>query len=132
MILIPKEFSRQISAFTPLFTKKVFEHAKILLMAGTPVGSILVVGRRTVCSALRTVGLEQEKQFHKYHRVLNLAKWSAHQVAHILLELLVHRFIPASDPIVFGIDETLERRWGNKIKAKRIYGTGHPAWCYKV
>lgn len=116
MFNIPEEFSRQISAFAPLFTKKVFEHAKILLM-----GSLLVVGRRTVCSALRAVGLEQEKQFHKYHRVLSLAKWSAHQAARILLGLLVNTFVPASEPVVFGIDETLERRWGSKIKARGIY-----------
>lgn len=69
MLHIPEEFSRQISAFAPLFTKNVFHHAKILLMAGTPVGSLLVVGRRSVCSALRAMGLSQEKQFHKYHRV---------------------------------------------------------------
>ena len=113
---IPEEFSKQISPFAPLFSKKVFKHAKILLM-----GSLLVVGRRTVCSALRAVGLDQEKQFHKYHRVLSLAKWSAHQAAPILLELLVNMFIPPSEPLVFGIDETLERRWGKKIKARGIY-----------
>ncbi len=72
MMIIPKEFSVQISAFAPLFERKVFRHATILLM-----GSLLVVGRRTVCSALRAMGLEQEKQFHKYHRVLSQAKWSA-------------------------------------------------------
>lgn len=63
MLNIPEEFSAQISVFAPLFTKKVFQHAKLLLM-----GTLLVVGRCTVCSALRAVGLEQEQQFHKYHR----------------------------------------------------------------
>lgn len=116
MLIIPEEFSSQISAFAPLFTRKVFSHAKVLLM-----GSLLVVGRRTVCSALRVMGLEQEKQFHKYHRVLSKAKWSAYQAARILLGLLVDQLIPNDTPLVFGLDETLERRWGRKINARGIY-----------
>ena len=116
MLIIPKEFSSQISAFAPLFTKKVFNHVKVLLM-----GSLLVVGRRTVCSALRAMGLAQEKQFHKYHRVLSKAKWSAYQGARILLGLLVDQLVLDNEPLVFGLDETLERRWGSKIKARGIY-----------
>lgn len=116
MMIIPEEFSKQISVFARMFSRKVFKHVQILLM-----GSLLVVGRRTVCSALRAVGLENEKQFHKYHRVLSKARWSAHQGSRILLGLLVNTLIPSSEPIVFGLDETLERRWGSKIKARGIY-----------
>lgn len=116
MITLPKEFSKQISEFAPLFSKKVFEHAKVLLT-----GCLLVVGRRTVCSALRAVGLSQEKQFHKYHRVLSLAKWSCYKASKPLLKLLVDHFFDKSSPLVFGIDETIERRRGQQIKAKGIY-----------
>ena len=116
MMTIPEEFSKQISAFAPMFSKKVFKHVLTLLM-----GSLLVVGRRTVCSALRAVGLEQEKRFHKYHRVLSKAKWSAHNGSRILLNLLIEALIPDTGPLVFGLDETLERRWGSKIKARGIY-----------
>lgn len=119
MMTIPEEFSKQISAFAPMFTKKVFKHVKTLLM-----GSLLVVGRRTVCSALRVMGLAHEKQFHKYHRVLSKAKWSAYQGSRILLDLLISSLVPDSDPLVFGLDETLERRWGSKIKARGIYRDG--------
>ena len=116
MITLPEEFSKQISAFAPLFSKKVFEHAKVLLT-----GCLLVVGRRTVCSALRAVGLSQERRFDKYHGVLSVAKWSCYKAARILLLLLVDHFSKTSDALVFGIDETIERRRGAKIKAKGIY-----------
>lgn len=116
MITLPEEFSKQISAFAPLFSKKVFEHAKVLAT-----GALLVIGRRTVCSALRAVGLQSEKRFHKYHRVLSLAKWSPYRAAPILLKLVVERFTASGEPLVFGIDETLERRWGSNIKARGIY-----------
>jgi len=95
-------------------------------------GTLLVVGRRTICSALRAMGLEQEKRFHKYHRVLSKAKWSAHNGSRILLDLLVREFLPDSEPFVFGLDETLERRWGSKIKARGIYGTGHQERCGSI
>lgn len=118
---IPEEFSKQISVFAPMFSSKVFKHVKTLLM-----GSLLVVGRRTVCSALRAVGLEHEQQFHKYHRVLSKAKWSTYKGSRILLDVLVKAFIPDSEPLVFGLDETLERRWGSKIKARGIYRDAAP------
>jgi hypothetical protein len=38
-----------------------------------------------------------------------------------LLGLLVEAFVPAREPLVVGIDETLERRQGKKIVAKGIY-----------
>ena len=39
----------------------------------------------------------------------------------MLLGLLVKVFVPEGDPLVVGIDETLERRWGKKIAAKGVY-----------
>lgn len=84
-------------------------------------GSILVVGRRTVCSALRAVGLGEERRFHKYHRVLSKARWCARQCARLLLFALVDRFTKKEEALVFGIDETIERRRGQKISAKGMY-----------
>jgi DDE superfamily endonuclease len=69
---------------------------------------------------LRVMGLSQEGQFQKYHRVLNRARWSSMAVARVLLGLVVDIFVPAG-PVVIGIDDTLERRRGAKIKAKGIY-----------
>lgn len=115
-MILPVEFSKQISAFAPLFSKKVFEHAKILIL-----GCTLSVGKRTVCGCLKVLGLGSSSCFHKYHRVLSLAKWSAYEASKVLLDLLVDRFCAVDQPIVCGIDETLERRWGRKIKARGIY-----------
>jgi hypothetical protein len=33
----------------------------------------------------------------------------------------VETFVPEGDPLVVGIDETVERRWGKKIRAKGVY-----------
>ena len=65
--------------------------------------------------------MKDELRFHKYHRVLSRVKWSGLQASRILLHLLVRCFTKAHEPLVFGIDETIERRRGGKIKAKGIY-----------
>jgi len=53
--------------------------------------------------------------------VLSQDKWSAFLLSSILLRLVVNAFIPKGAPIVFGIDDTIERRWGRKIKKRGIY-----------
>jgi hypothetical protein len=42
-------------------------------------------------------------------------------VSRVLLGLLVEAFVPEGDTLVVGIDETLERRYGKKIRAKGVY-----------
>ena len=115
MRTLPEEMIRLLAPFAPLFSKRVWQHAQVLLA-----GSILTPGRRTVSSALRAMGLDQEKRFHRYHRVLSRASWSSREASRELLGLLVERFVPEG-PLVVGVDETLERRRGKKIEAKGIY-----------
>jgi len=112
---LPAELLPLIVEFAPLFSKPVWEHAKVLL-----VGAILALGRRTVTACLRVMGLSQEKCFVNYHRVLNRARWSSLAASRILLRLLVATFAPGGE-LVIGIDDTIERRRGEKIKAKGIY-----------
>jgi hypothetical protein len=111
----PAGMIRVLVPFAPLFSKRVWRHAQVLLM-----GAILAPGKRTVSSALRAVGLDQQKRFHRYHRVLSRAKWSTREASRVLLGLLVEAFVP-DGPLILGVDETLERRQGKKIAAKGIY-----------
>jgi hypothetical protein len=85
------------------------------------VGAILVPGKRTVTAVLQVMGLSKERQYQRYHRVLNRARWSSLQVSQILLGLLVITFVPPGWPVIVAADETLERRQGDKIKAKSVF-----------
>src|SRR5215211_734272 len=107
---------RLLVPFAPLFSRRVWQNAQVLLM-----GAILAPGRRTVSSALRAMGLDRDRGFHRYHRVLSHDSWSSLKVSRVLLGLLVEMFVPDGDPLIVGIDETLERRWGKKIAAKGVY-----------
>jgi hypothetical protein len=108
-------FAKLILPFACLFSKRVFQSVQVLLA-----GAILAPGKRTVTSVLRVMGLSQEQHFQNYHRVLNRAVWSSLATSRILLQLLVHAFAPEG-PLVFGLDDTIERRWGARIAARGIY-----------
>jgi hypothetical protein len=54
------------------------------------------------------------EHFQRYHRLLNRAVWSGREASHVLLGVLVSTLVP-NGPLVIGVDETLERRWGKKI-----------------
>ena len=115
MPTFPSEFQAVIIPYVRLFSRRVFAHVPLLLL-----GAVLAPGKRTVTSALRIVGLGQQPGWHKYHRVLSRARWSARAASHVLLGQLVAAFLPVG-PLVFGLDETLERRWGPRIAARGIY-----------
>lgn len=115
MPTLPSEFLTVILPYASLFCKRVFVHARLLV-----VGALLAPGKRTITSVLRIMGQSQEKAFHKYHRVLSQAQWSTLAASQLMLQQLLSVFI-GQQPLVVGIDETLERRWGSKIKARGIY-----------
>src|ERR671917_2169790 len=98
MRTLPTQMIRVLLPFVPLFSKRVFRHAQVLLA-----GAILAPGKRTVSSALRAMGLDQERRFHRYHRVLSRTNWSSREASRILLGLLVEAFVP-DGPLVLGVD----------------------------
>src|SRR5215212_9544027 len=116
MLDLPKPIIQVLRAFEPVFSERVWEWVKVLL-----VGAILTPGQRTVTAALRVMGLSDEAQYQNYHRVLNRAVWSSCRFSCKLLHLLMATFVPLDMPIVLGLDEHIERRRGDQIAAKGIY-----------
>src|SRR5436190_2269137 len=112
---VPAVLAAWMQPFASSFTPAVWRHVLVLIA-----GSLLAPGRRTVTAALRVMGLDQGAGFAVYHRVLSLGRCSSRAVAHRLLLLLVAALVPQG-PVVIGLDDTIERRWGAKIKARGIY-----------
>ena len=113
---MPDPIMKVMMPFAPLFHQSTWDKVQVLLF-----GTILAPGKRTVSSALRVMGLGRETSFAKYHHVLNRAVWSPLKVGQVLLNLLLKHLDKGDKPLVFGIDETIERRWGHKIAARGIY-----------
>ena len=76
-----------------MFSSRVWPWATTLL-----VGALLAPGQRTVAAALRVLGLQDDRPFGNYHRVLNRARWSSRALSPILLRLLVRAFVAAGAP----------------------------------
>jgi hypothetical protein len=112
---IPMAIMTVMGAFASLFSRRVFAHAKLLL-----VGAILAPGTRPVTAVLRVLGRSAEAHFQNYHRVLTRAQWSALDASRRLLRLLLDAFVPEG-PVVMGIDATMARRRGARITAQGIY-----------
>lgn len=117
MLHLPGIVIDLIEPFAPCFYGvTTWMKAQVLL-----IGAILTPGKRVVSEALRVMGLGNSQQFAQYHQVLNRAAWSPLELVPILLKLLLTAFAQGDEPLVFGIDPTIERRWGKKIAARGIY-----------
>ena len=116
MLTLPDAIVAVLVPFATLFTNPTWQKAQLLL-----VGAILTPGQRTVAAALRVMGRSNQDDYARYHEVLNRAVWSPREGARILLMLLLQYLDRGDSPLVFGIDETLERRRGAKISARGIY-----------
>jgi hypothetical protein len=102
-----------LTPFAVAFTAPTFRHVLVLVS-----GTILASGRRTVASALRAVGLGEERRFTTYHRVLNRDVWSALVLSRLLLDLLVRTLLAPDAPLELVVDGTLVRRRGRKLAWK--------------
>ncbi len=131
MLILPDAMIAVLRPFAQAFTERTWEWVQILV-----VGAILAPGRRTVSAILRVMGLRNERQFQRYHRVLNRVHWSGLLISRILLTLLVASFVATGVPIVIAADETLERRKGDKIRAKGVFRDAvrssktHTVYCF--
>jgi hypothetical protein len=67
------------------------------------------------------MGLSAISHFARYHHVLSRAVWSSLHLSQTLLCLLLAHLDSGRGPLVFGLDETIERRRGGKIAARGIY-----------
>jgi hypothetical protein len=112
---VPAILMSWLAVFRPCFTAPVWNHILVLVA-----GAVLAPGKRTVTQALRVMGLADQPGFGRYHEALNRARWDARDVARRLLLHLLAVLWPDGE-VVIAVDDTVERRWGAKIKARGIY-----------
>jgi DDE superfamily endonuclease len=115
MLSLPIALSSVIGVFAPVFSRPVWQHVKVLLT-----GAVLAPGQRTVTAILQIMGRRAEPDYQTYHRVLNRAVWSPLTASRLLLRLLVAVVVPRG-VVLFGLDDTIERRRGDQMTAKGIY-----------
>ena len=114
MTSIPDAILAIFAPFATIFLKQKTAKKAFLLL----VGAILCRGGRTVCAALKVLGMAGEAHFDKYHRVLSRDAWNPLEGAKVLLQLLIGSVVGT---VAIAVDETIERRRGRKIKATGCY-----------
>src|SRR3712207_1079811 len=112
---VPAVLEGWMRPFRCHFTAAAWRHVLVLVC-----GTLLAPGRRTVAAALRVMGLGEVAGFAVFHRVLSQGHWCSRAVARRLLPLLVAALAP-DGPVVAGLDDTIERRWGARIAARGIH-----------
>ena len=80
MLSLPDAIVAVLIPFAALFQNRTWRKAQVLL-----VGAILSPGQRTVVAALRVMGLSGDRNYARYHHVLNRAAWSPLEVSQVLL-----------------------------------------------
>src|SRR3954452_21532263 len=105
-----------LDSFRPEFSPRTWARVVTLVL-----GTITARGRRTVAAALRQMGLHDDPNFSSYHQVFNRAAWSPRRLARRLLSAVIAAFVSKGVGLSFAIDETLERRWGKKIRIRGHY-----------
>ena len=113
--LAPPVLVGWLAVFRDHFSAPVWSRVLVLVA-----GAVLAPGKRTVTQALRVMGLAAKPGFSRYHEVLNRARWDGRAVARTLLMHVLGAFLPAGE-VVIGVDDTIERRRGSRIKARGLY-----------
>jgi hypothetical protein len=114
---VPQILRQWLQAWPPCFTAPSWEHVLVLVMGG-----LLATGKRTATSCLRVTGRADAANFATYHQILNRVRWNSRAVARRLFGIVVERLVP-DGPVVIGMDDTIERRWGRRITAQGYTGT---------
>lgn len=112
---VPRILHDWLQPWRPCFTAPSWEHVLVLIM-----GALLAPGKRTVSACLRMTGRIEAGNFASFHQILNRVRWSPRCAARRLLGVVIARLVPAG-PVVIGMDDTIERRWGRSITARGIY-----------
>ena len=113
---LPERFLSRLVGFADLFARPTWSNVLVLLA-----GAILAPGRRTVSAVLRILGRECDRDFSTFHRILDPRSVVIPGRGAPAAYVLVKAFVPSGAPVVIGLDDTIERRWGAKISARGIY-----------
>ena len=109
---VPQFLDERLDPFRTVFTEPTWRHASVLAM-----GALLAPGKRTVsscrCGSRVTPSANPSVPSTRFtwSQVLNRAQWEPSELSRILLQLLVTNLVE-EEPIVVGLDDTIERRWG--------------------
>jgi len=101
-----------VESIRGVFNRPTFERFLTLMC-----GLIVTMGRRTVSRALRTMEPRLRGHWCNYHRIYSQAHFSMWKLAAALTRQAV-AILPAKDPIILVVDDTVQQKQGDRVWAK--------------
>jgi DDE superfamily endonuclease len=98
-----------LSTFQPAFSPPTSNRFLVLLL-----GAIVTTGRQTITHIVRTVRHHATGHVSSYPRVFSPRRWSAWELARMLLTFLLHSGVP-SGPVLLAGDDTVAERPGPNV-----------------
>jgi DDE superfamily endonuclease len=111
---LPASLGSLLAVFGPLFTAPSFR-----TFCGLACGFLSQTGKRTVCGMLAGAGLSRTWPHDRAHFFFARARWNADDLGLAVARLVVALLVPAGEPVVVAIDDTLFRRRGSGGGARR-------------
>ena len=116
---VPASLASLLAWFAPLFTAPSSR-----TFCGLACGFLAQAGRRTVCGMLAGAGLSQRWPHDRAHWFFARARWSADELGLAVARLVAGLLVPAGEPVVVAIDDTLFKRRGKKVWAASWFHDG--------
>ncbi len=116
---VPASLMTLLAPFAPLFTAPSFR-----TFCGLACGFLAQARRRTVCGMLSGAGLARSWSHDRAHGFFARARWNADDLGLAVARLVVARLVPAGEPVVVAIDDTLFKRRGKKVWAAGWFHDG--------
>ena len=107
---VPGSLRSLLAVFTPLFTTPSFR-----TFCGLACGFLAQTGKRTVCGMLTGAGLARLWPHDRAHWFFARARWCADDLGLAVALLVVTLLVPAGDPVLVAVDDTLFKRRGKKV-----------------
>jgi DDE superfamily endonuclease len=123
---VPASLMTLLTAFAPLFTAPSFRTFTMLAC-----GFLAQPGRRTVCGMLSGAGLARLWPHDRAHWFFSRARWNPDDLGLAAAKLVVTLLIPAGEPVLVAIDDTLFRRRG-KVWAASWFHDGSAQGKHKT
>jgi hypothetical protein len=119
MFRVPSAAEPLVRSIRGAFTRPTFERFLTLMC-----GVIVTMGRRSVSRALRVMQPHLRGHWSNYHRVYSQARFSMWKLAAVLARQVV-TLLPANEPIVLIVDDTVQEKRGRKVWAKGAHRDAH-------
>lgn len=114
-VIVPNTFVPLLAAFQPCFTAPTYQNFTLLVT-----GWLHCHGRHTVTAVAVAAGAVSRRHISVFHRFFGRARWSLDAVGHVVFTLAL-AWLPADQPLLVLIDDTLARKGGKGISLATMH-----------